>query len=299
MVARNENLHQADEFDEIFNLPTVDIPSPIPATPSVNIPEVFNFEVPLPTEPLPSPANLFISDSDDSDDISDILAKINQPVLSEDSSDEEEFNADQVANELFSSTRRQVSFSNNVQVIELPCEDRVSQSPHILPLAKSIQELLDNDLFLSSDSEDDSVDVPPKVYIGARPVTRAQNSVGEIFPFNDSLYSRESPLALPRFHEDVFEPSHERFKLKYINVKTTRTRYNRKFQAHKNDYKIILKNNTGKTDKDLISLALEEMLAFAKHNTNFQEGDRINIVVLYPRFFYPISTGFESKDHIK
>jgi len=98
----DENLHQADEFDEIFSLPSVDIPSPIPATPFVNIPEVFNFEVPLPTEPLPSPANLFISDSEDSDDISDseeddisdILAKINQPVLAEDSSDEEEFDAD-------------------------------------------------------------------------------------------------------------------------------------------------------------------------------------------------------------
>ena len=101
-----------------------DIPSPIPATPFVNIPEVFNFEVPLPTEPLPSPANLFISDSEDSDDISDseeddisdILAKINQPVLSEDSSDEEEIDADQVAKELFSNTRRQVSFSNIVRV---------------------------------------------------------------------------------------------------------------------------------------------------------------------------------------
>jgi len=116
MVARGvDSLHQADEFDEIFNLPTVDIPSPIPATPSVNIPEVFNFGVPLPTEPLPSPANLFISDSEE-DDISDILAKINQPVLSEDSSDEEEFDADQVAKELFSNTRRQVSFSNIVRV---------------------------------------------------------------------------------------------------------------------------------------------------------------------------------------
>ena len=126
LVARVD-FHQADEFDEIFNLPTVDILSPIPATPSVNIPKVFNFEVPLPTEPLPSPANLFISDSEDADnisdseedDISDILAKINQPVLSEDSSDQEEFDVDQVAKELFSSTRRQVSFSDNVQVIEL------------------------------------------------------------------------------------------------------------------------------------------------------------------------------------
>ena len=76
-------------------------------------------------------------------------------------------------------------------------------------------------------------------------------------------------------------------------------RYNKKFQAHKNDYKIILKNNTGKSDTDLITLALDEMLAFGKHNTIFQEGDHINIVVLNLRFFYPISTGFESKDHIK
>lgn len=42
-------------FNEIFNLPEINIPSPVPPTPHVNLPDddVFNFKVPFPNEPLP------------------------------------------------------------------------------------------------------------------------------------------------------------------------------------------------------------------------------------------------------
>ena len=151
------------------------------------------------------------------------------------------------------------------------------------------------------------VDEVPRVNKRKKPqkpqwLKNALNSVSP-FPFHNDIFQTENNLiqglGFPHFDEDMFEPARDRLKLKYINAKTVQSQYNRKFQTHMNDYKILLKKNTAKSDKDLVTMALKEMFEFAKYNTKFQEGDQINIVVQNPNFFYPISTGFETKDHIQ
>jgi len=97
-----KKMNQTDKFHKIFNLPIIDILSPIPSTPNVNNPKVFNLEDPLPSESLPAPGNLFVSEStpeqltlyssssndEEEEDISNILNAIPPLELSEHSDSE-------------------------------------------------------------------------------------------------------------------------------------------------------------------------------------------------------------------
>jgi hypothetical protein len=102
------------------------------------------------------------------------------------------------------------------------------------------------------------------------------------------------------FDEEIFEKSRDRFTLKYINIIEIGNKHVKKFNTKLFDYKITFRKNLpADIDKiDLVTRALNEMTSFVKRRTNFLKGDRLNIVLKNPKIFYPISTGFQTEDHV-
>ena len=107
--------------------------------------------------------------------------------------------------------------------------------------------------------------------------------IGEIFPFDD----------------DIIVPSKNYDHLKYVNIRF----YNRvrsfKFNTHMERFKVTIKKNLPKMkNNDLITAALNEIIEYSKNKTNFQKGDKINIIIDNPKFFHNISSGYNADDHI-
>jgi len=113
-------------------------------------------------------------------------------------------------------------------------------------------------------------------------------------------------------HDDSFDPvaahsfsNTQTDDLKYVIVKTISSRYVKKFKAHMKEYKLIFKNDslpplTNTNIKvDVITYSLNEMVRYVKKETNFETGDKINIIILNPIFFNNISTGVNCDDPVK
>lgn len=50
---------------------------------------------------------------------------------------------------------------------------------------------------------------------------------------------------------------------------------------------------------DIITASLNEMLRYAKKRSNFQSGDKVNLIVNNPKFFHAISTGYQADNHVE
>ena len=112
----------------------------------------------------------------------------------------------------------------------------------------------------------------------------------EIFCDDREIFGKGGILAID---DDLIEPPRNRPTLKYINIRTLQKKYLKHFTHHINDYKIEFKKNLPKmNNNDLITKALEEMVEYCQKQTNWRDGDRMNIVVENKHFNNPISTGY-------
>ena len=134
-----------------------------------------------------------------------------------------------------------------------------------------------------------------------QPVEAALN-LNEIFPFHEDLFYTKN-LVLNEifpFLDSLFYdmPAYTGGGGQYINIIQTSSRHVSKFNTHLKDFKINIKKEKIPKNTNIINDALNEMTAYAKKNTDFQDGDKINIVVENPNFFYPISTGYEKEEDL-
>ena len=89
--------------------------------------------------------------------------------------------------------------------------------------------------------------------------------------------------------------------LKYIRIHGMTVRYVPKFNTHMNSYSIeVLEDHDKLTAKNLIYRAIDEMVEYCKRDTNWREGDLMNLIVENDNLNRgAFSTGYKSHDFRK
>jgi hypothetical protein len=198
----------------------------------------------------------------------------------------------------------------------------ISSHIDLTPL-NTIEELLNDDLYLS-DSDDDDVkmvdnenfDWETLVREAMQEIEKEENeervpshNLTDDSSFSSDSDSNEKKLLVEIPPLDLSDDSDLESNdnvyfgggngLKYINIENISSRFIKKFRSHIKNYKISLKKNLKNIGKlDLVTQALDEMVSYTKKETNFQNGDKLRIIIENPQFMFPIFTGYECKDHV-
>ena len=123
-------------------------------------------------------------------------------------------------------------------------------------------------------------------------------------PFIDPLTNNADPKLSTSKVDDIYcgdeliTGAGTKQNLKYIDIQTHNKSYLKTYTRHVISYQIMLKKDLPKINKNnLITLALDEMIEYCKSETNFVEGDQMDIVVENEYFHNKaISTGYQRQN---